>query len=254
MKDLNRNREEEQVRSESKVSILKDYYSRYLIDIRGLKKSTVNHYFDALNNISRKLKSMGLVQEDIYEIGEIERLSEVREILFRDEEFKAQDKRGNQMYSAGLNNYYRFACGDSFSKLKDKVKLLDMPIEMNLRERSEVYRWQRSEIIKTQSLELAGYKCELDSSHQSFIAEKTKKPYMEGHHAIPLRHQTRFSVSLDIYANIVCLCPTCHRRLHYGIVEDRFEMMSRLYEDRSSRLAQSGIYLSKEEFAKTSVL
>ena len=50
-------------------TVLKEYYARYLQDVRKLSRSTVHHYWDALNNISRRLKVMGLVQNDIYEIG-----------------------------------------------------------------------------------------------------------------------------------------------------------------------------------------
>lgn len=34
-------------------SVLKEYYSRYLLDVRGLSMSSVKHYLDALNNISK---------------------------------------------------------------------------------------------------------------------------------------------------------------------------------------------------------
>lgn len=48
------------------TSILKEYFALYLSSIRNLKKSSVNHYLDALNNISRRLVEAGLVQIDIY--------------------------------------------------------------------------------------------------------------------------------------------------------------------------------------------
>ena len=86
-------------------SILKEYYARYLIDVRNLKMSSVRHYFDALNNISKRLKEKNLVKRDIYEIGDLRRLLEIREILFRDSEFIELNERGKRMYSAGLNNY-----------------------------------------------------------------------------------------------------------------------------------------------------
>lgn len=33
-------------------AVLKEYYAKYLKDVRKVKESTVKHYFDALNNIS----------------------------------------------------------------------------------------------------------------------------------------------------------------------------------------------------------
>jgi 5-methylcytosine-specific restriction protein A len=47
-------------------SVLKEYYARYLIGVRNNKISTVKHYFDALNNISRRLKEKNLIKTDIY--------------------------------------------------------------------------------------------------------------------------------------------------------------------------------------------
>ena len=71
---------------------------------------------------------------------------------------------------------------------------------------------------------------------------------MESHHAIPMRQQPRFDNSLDVYANLVCLCPMCHRRIHYGIKSDRTGMKKLIYHNRADRLANSGIRLSGREF------
>ena len=51
----------------NRTSVLKEYYARYLIEIKGVKQSTVRHYYDALNNISSRLKEKGLIKENIYE-------------------------------------------------------------------------------------------------------------------------------------------------------------------------------------------
>lgn len=236
-------------------SVLQAYYSRYLTEIRGSSESTVRHYLDALNNISKKLKAKDIVETDIYEIMDLNELSNVRDILFADQDFIAQDTRGRRMYSAGLNNYYRFASGEGFVEesslgLVDPMRLMDIPIapeESYIVQRTE---WPRSNIIREQALSFAGYKCEIDKCHESFVAENTKKAYMEGHHAIPMNNQPNFDHSLDVYANIVCLCPVCHRRIHHGIKADRTYMMYRLYETRAERLANSGIRLSREEFAR----
>ncbi len=71
---------------------------------------------------------------------------------------------------------------------------------------------------------------------------------MEGHHAIPMRLQPRFHHSLDVYANIVCLCPICHRRIHHGTQEERRRMGQQIYVARADRLASSGIRLGEERF------
>ena len=93
----------------------------------------------------------------------------------------------------------------------------------------------------------------MDKSHITFTAASSHKQYMEGHHAIPFKKQGSFNVSLDVYANIVCLCPICHRLLHYGIDNEKRSVLDVIYEKRSDRLANSGIKLSKEEFENIAI-
>ena len=127
---------------------------------------------------------------------------------------------------------------------------MDIPLEPTRPQTVSRTEWGRSNILREQALSFAGYAREIDQSHESFIAEKTKKNYMEGHHAIPMNNQPQFDRSLDVYANIVCLCPICHRRIHHGLKTDRLRMMYHLYAARADRLANSGIRLSREEFAE----
>jgi len=231
--------------------VLQDYYGRYLKEIRGVSDSSVKHYFEALRYISKKLKEMGHLKQDVYEIADLEELERLRTILYADEDFIALNERGKRMYSAGLNNYFRFACGEDFKNAHAAIQKLDVPIAPESAVVVSHTTWKRSGILRTQSLELAGYSCEFDSSHRSFVAENTNKPYMEAHHAMPMNLQPSFPVSLDVYANIVCLCPVCHRQIHHGLKQDRTEMVKRIYDTRGERLAHSGIVLSKDEFVST---
>lgn len=94
------------------------------------------------------------------------------------------------------------------------------------------------------ALKLANFKCEIDESHETFIT-KAGTPYMEAHHLIPLAAQEDFENSLDVDANIICLCPICHRKLHYG---DKIENeLSKLFKKRKELLKESGIVLSYNE-------
>lgn len=94
------------------------------------------------------------------------------------------------------------------------------------------------------SIVLANYKCDLDKSHVSFIAN-IGKPYMEAHHLIPLSTQDYFDNSLDVDANIVCLCPNCHRKLHYGA--NKTNDLRKLFSQRIENLKKSGIDISFEQ-------
>ena len=108
----------------------------------------------------------------------------------------------------------------------------------------------RSTIIKTQAIKSAKYTCEIDKRHQTFIAKSSGNPYMEGHYAIPMMKQRHFENSLDIYANVVCLCPICHRLLHYAVDSNKEILVKKIYVDRADRLANSGIKLSRDEFER----
>ena len=237
-----------------RTSVLKEYYSRYLLEVRNLKKSSVDHYFDALKYISRRLKEKGIIAEDIYEVMDIDYLIALKENLNSDQSFLEVDARGHRMYSVGLNNYIRFAQGKDILTSGEQLRKMDTPIKPEKPNTVIQTVWKRSNILRTQVIEFADYKCELDSSHQSFIAEKDNRMYMEGHHAIPMKLQDKFDKSLDVYANIVCLCPICHRRIHYGLTKDRQEMISRLYFSRADRLDHSGLTISKDDFVKLALM
>ena len=105
-------------------SILKEYYARYLTDIRKNSQSTVKHYFDALNNISRRLKEKSLVRENIYEVADIDTLFQLRDILYSDLDFIQANERGRRMYSAGLIIIADLRVEMNFLRLQKKLKRL----------------------------------------------------------------------------------------------------------------------------------
>lgn len=174
----------------------------------------------------------------------------IREFLYNDPDFVEMDRRNHQMYSAGFNNYFNFANGIGFSNICQEIFKMDMevPAPMQQNKRSEI--WKRSSIIKIQTIEAAGYKCEINSEHTTFTAKSTGHPYMEGHHVVPLKFQNKFSKNLDIYANVVCLCPVCHRLLHYGVEREKQIAVDKIYYERADRLAASGIRMDKNDLKK----
>ena len=227
--------------------VLRKYFREYLKQIQKVSDTTVYNYLRGLKAISEFLQSRNLIKKDIYEIKDMEQLDEIREILEKDREFQKKNQVGHRMYSAGFNNYYRFAEGSDFLQYTDKIQNLDFPV---VKEEAAQYEtttkaWKRSDILRQQVIEAAGFCCELGHDHQSFIAERTHKPYMEAHHAIPLHLQDKFENSLDVYANIICLCPICHRRIHYGLKNDKHNMLDEIYEKRIGRMEKCGILLSK---------
>jgi len=88
------------------------------------------------------------------------------------------------------------------------------------------------------ALTIAGYKCEA-GEHDTFIRKSNSLPYTEPHHLIPLKYDDLFEKSLDVEANIVSLCSTCHNRIHYGI--DSEELIRKLWDQRKDQIKAAGI-------------
>ena len=224
------------------------YYMRYLKKMRKLSDSSISHYIRALRKISKMLIERNKIEETIYEIRNINELQIIKEYIYKDPEFVALDRRGNRMYSAGLNNYLRFATGEDMFGKKEEMLFLDMEVPVGRQIVVQTKMWSRSAIIKRQTIEVAEHMCEIDQAHSSFVAKATGKQYMEGHHVIPMCVQDRFDKSIDVYANVICLCPICHRLLHYGLESEKKILLNQIYESRIERFISSGIKLSKEEF------
>lgn len=228
--------------------VLMEYYIRYLRNVRKVSESTIKHYVGALSTISKYLAEKEKIETMIYEIADIGELEVIKTYLYNQPDFTALDEKGHRMYSAGMNNYLRFAVGTEFKGIKEEIKILDIEVPVNQKIILQQAQWKRSSIIKNQIIEAVNYECEIEKAHTTFTAKSTGKQYMEGHHAIPVNLQGKFDKSLDIYANVVCLCPTCHRLLHYGIASEKQNVLNRIYDERADRLAVSGIRVSYDEF------
>lgn len=92
--------------------------------------------------------------------------------------------------------------------------------------------YQRDPRLAVMRFKTADYKCEINSSHNTFISQSTNLPYMEAHHFIPMKFQHTFETALDNLENIISLCPNCHRGIHHAITEQKFELISNLYDKR----------------------
>ena len=94
------------------------------------------------------------------------------------------------------------------------------------------------------------YICEIDGTHISFVNSKGK-PYMEAHHLLPMSSQKQyFPINIDREENIVCLCPNCHRAIHYGNLDEKKERLIKLYNISKKELIKSGINITKQELLK----
>lgn len=106
--------------------------------------------------------------------------------------------------------------------------------------------WVRNAKVAAQAIARAHFKCEVDPSHQTFISSAKSLPYVEAHHLVPMSQQELFDVSLDVDANVVALCATCHKLLHHGRAIDKREHLLKLLQAREGRLKAAEILLERK--------
>lgn len=238
-------------RSNQHIYLLEEYFKTFNRELCKLSESSVNHYCDSIRKISEILVRHNLISESLYEITDLDQLDKVRMFLENLPEFRELDERGHRMYSCGFKKYYEFALGDTFQGIGRNIETMDhVSLDENIPTlvTTNTTTFRRSNIIKSQVIKCAEYKCELDGNHITFTSASTLKPYMEAHHIIALMNQKEFNKNLDIYSNVICLCPICHRLLHYGIEKEKLPILERIFTLRQERLAMSGLILTKNDF------
>ena len=240
-------------------AMYKEQYVRYLETIykkqdgSNITSSTVEHYADeSIRKIDQLIRKYNLADiNSIYEINSLSELERIKKILKQNDEFINLDKDGHNMYSAGLNRYMDFAEGKDFQTIETEIERLDQPLPAKDTRKTKGNSVQdRDRITIIQAEEASGYLCQVNQSHRTFIAARTQNPFVEGHHIIPLHYQNEFKYSLDVYANILVLCPNCHRLFHYGDLDksDRIMLLNKAYDQRQQRLENSGIEVSRNDF------
>ena len=113
---------------------------------------------------------------------------------------------------------------------------------------------KRPELAKL-VLKNANYECEVCPDHKTFLT-RHEVQYMEGHHLIPCTpsnsqyYWDKDKVNIDCIENIVCICPTCHRRIHFGSDKEKRTVIEKLYELRKEALKNAGIDIGIEDLVK----
>ncbi|MYN45914.1 hypothetical protein GTP23_12735 [Pseudoduganella sp. FT93W] len=98
-------------------------------------------------------------------------------------------------------------------------------------------QYPRNPQIALDALKRAGFRCEIDPSHATFRSAASGNQFVEAHHLIPMAVQNQFESSLDVTENIISLCPTCHKHIHFGTDETRVPYLEMLYARRMRDLA-----------------
>ena len=96
----------------------------------------------------------------------------------------------------------------------------------------------------------AGYKCELDENHETFIDRRTGKEYVETHFLIPFTYFPEFKNLPNIPANFCCVCPNCRAKLQYASDIERQEMLMQLYMKHKTALKEEGIEITPMQLFK----
>ena len=123
----------------------------------------------------------------------------------------------------------------------DYQTLVHQPIAAGGAKQSTKNTFNRSQNIARKAIKAAQYKCQEDASHWTCESGATGKPYLEPHHLVPMSLQPEFKNSLDCVANLVVLCPTCHRAIHYGDLTTKRGMLAKFFKSHVGNLAKSGI-------------
>lgn len=114
----------------------------------------------------------------------------IKAYLYNDPDFIAFDKRGHQMYSVGFNKYYKFVNGNGFANIHQQIEFLDTKIPVAQEQISSIQTWKRYMIIKLQSIESAGYQCEVNPTHNTFTSKNIGHSYMSGDYVNPRKCET----------------------------------------------------------------
>lgn len=113
------------------------------------------------------------------------------------------------------------------------------------------HRYKTDTRLAKTVLKKANYVCELTglvgNNHDTFDA-KTGNKYLEAHHLIPMKAQKYFpNINLDRTENIVALCPTCHKAIHFGTISEKRKYLKPLFEKREQFLKAANITISFED-------
>ena len=202
---------------------------RYEIDDLPSAEVLSAHFEQLLNHYDRLIQVAGPSLQSLVQVTEQEYQKAVQEI--------AVDSKNKNKIPPLLN---------------DTPKPKPLPIST-----AAGKAYPRDPKVASRALLAANYLCEVDSAHKTFISHAKKRPYIEAHHLIPIALQDHFEQSLDVAANVVGLCPLCHKMLHLGRPLDKKPLLFKLYGERIKRLSDAGINIDMatlEQYYKLEIL
>jgi len=241
----------------------KETFAQWLKTNSNLKKYSIGRYANAIDTLTSELDSYGLPEADLFDISDTVFI----DTILNNQEFQKKNARGNRMYSTALKHFKKYM--EFYYKeyhiellkeevdyeknivrniIKEKVKIVDRkkgrPTYKTINNKKI---WNRNPRYASEVVADAKNLCEFDNEHRYFISKFNQKNYVEAHHLIPMKYQDQFDCSLDVHANIVSICLVCHKKIHYGLFEDKKEILDKLFNSRRERLKASGIEVAIDE-------
>ncbi|MDZ5781885.1 HNH endonuclease [Marinococcus luteus] len=237
----------------------KNAFENWLVEKKRLKPSSVRHYVGAINSLSR---ASGV---DLFNTSDAQLIDE----YYEQYGFKEKDATGNRMYISGVKHFKEFLKEINVSNeliiesvnyeanVKHELNNIDsVPRLSYIPQSRPKYKkvskqkiWERNPRLASEVIQAMNFRCEGNPVHDFFISNRTKRNYVEAHHLIPMEYQDDFEYSLDVHANIVSLCPVCHKKVHHGTFEEIIELVGNLYAERKIQLQKSNINISFDELS-----
>jgi len=242
----------------------KEAFIDWLENNSDLSGYSIRRYANAIDKVSSNLDNYGLKSMNLFDLTQTSFI----DTILNNDKFQEKNNEENRMYSSALKKFKNWIVDFHNIDTEVQAELLREEIEfekyfkendaivhgINFEDRPQnkpehriVNRkkiWIRNPKYANESIASAHYLCEFDKSHQHFISKFSHKNYVEAHHLIPISCQDRFHNSLDIHANIVSLCLICHKKIHYGLFDDKKELLDELFDSRKGRLLASGIEIN----------
>ncbi|OJF94590.1 HNH endonuclease [Alkalibacterium sp. 20] len=234
--------------SKSAKSGKADSYARYLVRLVYNYEMIFNDY---------------IIDFEVFE--SFEKLNKLTQM----NDFSSYNKHENHYPSATLKCYlsYLTFLNDEVEEYNDYEMNTKINISSNkdsiesLHERSisgKQYRGNKTQfngrysynrkIVESEKAKInSGWKCEYNNNHKTFTNIRNKETYIEAHHLIPMAAQDYFVYNIDFSDNIVCLCPTCHSKIHHSIYPERKKTIEILFNKREFKYEKYGIEIDREK-------
>lgn len=122
---------------------------------------------------------------------------------------------------------------------------LAFSVEPKILKIDNVKRYSKNPTLGKMAIKISEHKCQNQNAHITFESRTNHKDYMEAHHLIPIFKQDeiweKYGVNIDCLENLISLCPTCHRAIHYGTNNVKKEIITKLFNLKQEQYKAIGL-------------